>query len=102
MPVCSCCPNFISPGVPRCENCAEPAGDLFDCPTCGSEVLVGERQCLRCGYYISADGKKGSGSPMSDFDEDLAGDGYEDQDEFEEEEEEEQDSDSEDEDDEFY
>ena len=102
MPVCMCCPNFISPGVPRCENCGEPAGELFDCPTCGSEVLKGEGQCLRCGYYISADGTKGGETPMSVFDEPgLEGDGYEDQDEFEEEEED-QSSESDDEDDEFY
>ncbi len=101
MPVCMCCPNFISPGVARCENCAEPAGTLFDCPVCGSEVLEGETFCHRCNSYISADGKRGGDTPMADFDEPgLEGDGYEDQDEFEEEEEE-QDSDS-DEDDESY
>jgi predicted nucleic acid-binding Zn ribbon protein len=99
-----CCPNFISPGVARCENCAEPAGPLFDCPVCGSEVLEGETYCNRCSSYISKDGTRGGDAPMSDFDENLAGDGYEDEDEFEEEEEEEEDSDSdfEDEDDEFY
>jgi len=98
-----CCPNFISPGVPRCENCAEPAGELFNCPTCGSEVLVGERQCLQCHYYISADGKRGGDTPVADFDEPgLEGDGYEDQDEFEEEEEEEEQNSDSDEDDESY
>ena len=99
MPVCNSCPNFISPGVPRCENCNSPAGELFDCPTCGTDVLVGETYCRRCNSYISSDGKKGGGTPMSVFDEPgLEGDGYEDQDEFEEEEEEvEEDSDSEDE-----
>jgi len=98
-----CCPNFISPGVPRCENCAEPAGELFNCPTCGSEVLVGARQCLQCHYYISADGKRGGDTPVADFDEPgLEGDGYEDQDEFEEEEEEEEQNSDSDEDDESY
>ena len=59
MPVCMCCPNFISPGVARCENCAEPAGPLFDCPVCGSEVLKGETYCNRCNSYISKDGTRG-------------------------------------------
>jgi hypothetical protein len=54
-----CCPNFISPGVARCENCAEPAGPLFDCPVCGSEVLKGETYCYRCSSYISKDGTRG-------------------------------------------
>ena len=76
MPVCMCCPNFISPGVPRCENCGEPAGKLFDCPVCGSEVLEGETYCRRCDSYLSKDGKRGSDSAWDvsedrDYDDEL-------------------------------
>ncbi len=84
MPVCNCCPNFISPGVARCENCAEPAGPLFDCPNCGSEVLEGETYCNRCRSDISKD----------DTDDDSAWEASEDPDEFE--------QDRSDEDDEVY
>ena len=86
MPVCMCCPNFISPGVARCENCNSPAGELFDCPVCGTDVLKGETYCNRCRSYISNDGTRGGDSPMSDFDEEFADDGFEDHEEFEEEE----------------
>ena len=68
MPVCQCCPNFISPGVERCENCATPAGALADCPTCGREVLRGSEQCRHCGYYINDDGDEGSEYPFPETD----------------------------------
>jgi predicted nucleic acid-binding Zn ribbon protein len=80
-----CCPNFISPGVARCENCAEPAGPLFDCPVCGSEVLKGETYCNRCKSYISKDGTRG-GDTAWDVSEDREfDDGDEDLDEFDDE-----------------
>lgn len=60
MPVCNSCPNFISPGVARCENCNSPAGELFDCPNCRSEMLVGDNQCPQCHSYISDDGEESS------------------------------------------
>jgi len=64
MPVCSCCPNFISPGVERCENCATPVGELAECPTCLAEILAGSTQCRHCGYFISDDGSEGSEYPF--------------------------------------
>lgn len=93
MPVCNCCPNFISPGVARCENCAEPAGPLFDCPVCGSEVLEGETYCRRCNSYLSKDGARGSDSAW-DVSEDRDFDDANEPDDFEE--------DRSDEDDEVY
>lgn len=68
MPVCRCCPNFISPGVERCENCATPVGDLIKCPNCYSEILEGSSQCRHCGYYISDDGREASEYEFSDND----------------------------------
>jgi hypothetical protein len=94
MPVCMCCPNFISPGVARCENCAEPAGPLFDCPVCGSEVLKGETYCYRCSSYISKDGTRGSYSEWEVSEDREFDDADEDADEFE--------QDRSDEDDEVY
>jgi hypothetical protein len=83
MPVCNCCPNFISPGVARCENCAEPAGPLFDCPVCGSEVLKGETYCYRCSSYISKDGTRGGDSSWDVSEDREFDDVVEDADEFE-------------------
>jgi hypothetical protein len=60
MPVCSCCPNFISPDVERCENCATPVGKLATCPNCYREILKDISQCRHCGFYISADGDEAS------------------------------------------
>ena len=94
MPVCNCCPNFISPGVARCENCAEPAGPLFDCPVCGSEVLKGETYCNRCSSYISKDGTRGGYSEWEVSEDREFDDADEDADEFE--------QDHSDEDDEVY
>ena len=91
MPVCMCCPNFISPGVARCENCAEPAGPLFDCPVCGSEVLKGETYCNRCSSYISKDGTRGGYSEWEVSEDREFDDVVEDADEFEQELEEESD-----------
>ena len=76
MPVCMCCPNFISPGVARCENCNSPAGELFDCPVCGTDVLKGETYCNRCSSYISKDGTPGGDSAWDvsedrDYDDEL-------------------------------
>jgi len=85
MPVCNCCPNFISPGVARCENCNSPAGELFDCPVCGNDVLKGETYCHRCRSYISKDGTRGDDSPW-DVSEDREFDNFDDEndpDEFE-------------------
>jgi len=91
MPVCMCCPNFISPGVARCENCNSPAGELFDCPVCGNDVLKGETYCYRCHSYISKDGTRG-GESSWDVSEDREFDNaLEDPDEFESEREEESD-----------
>jgi hypothetical protein len=91
MPVCNCCPNFISPGVARCENCNSPAGELFDCPVCGNDVLKGETYCYRCHSYISKDGTRG-GESSWDVSEDREFDNaLEDPDEFESEREEESD-----------
>jgi hypothetical protein len=83
MPVCNCCPNFISPGVARCENCAEPAGPLFDCPVCGTELLKGETHCYRCSSYISKDGTRGSYSEWEVSEDREFDDADEDADEFE-------------------
>ena len=94
MPVCNCCPNFISPGVACCENCAEPAGPLFDWPVCGSEVLKGETYCYRCSSYISKDGTRGSYSEWEVSEDREFDDADEDADEFE--------QDRSDEDDEVY
>ena len=93
MPVCQCCPNFISPGVPRCENCNSPAGELFDCPVCGTDVLKGETYCRRCNSYISKDGTRGSDSAW-DVSEDRNYDD-DDDDDFEDEDDREEDEDSE-------
>ena len=85
MPVCNCCPNFISPGVARCENCNSPAGELFDCPVCGTDVLKGETYCNRCSSYLSKDGTRGSYSAW-DVSEDREFDNFDDEndpDEFE-------------------
>ena len=82
MPVCNCCPNFISPGVARCENCAEPAGELFDCPVCGNDVLKGETYCNRCRSYISKDGTRGGDSSWDVSDDSEFDDAIEDPDEF--------------------
>jgi hypothetical protein len=91
MPDCNCCPNFISPGVARCENCNSPAGELFDCPVCGNDVLKGETYCYRCHSYISKDGTRG-GESSWDVSEDREFDNaLEDPDEFESEREEESD-----------
>ena len=84
MPVCMCCPNFISPGVARCENCAEPAGPLFDCPVCGSEVLEGETYCNRCSSHISKDGTRGSYSEWDVSEDREFDDAVENPDEFQE------------------
>jgi len=94
MPVCNCCPNFISPGVARCENCNSPAGDLFDCPVCGNDVLKGETYCNRCRSYISKDGTRGGDSAWEVSEDRESDDAIEDPDEFEE--------DRSDEDDEVY
>jgi hypothetical protein len=94
VPVCKCCPNFISPGVARCENCAEPAGPLFDCPVCGTELLKGETHCNRCSSYISKDGTRGSYSAWDISEDREFDDVVEDPDEFE--------QDRSDEDDEVY
>jgi predicted amidophosphoribosyltransferase len=86
-----CCPNFISPGIARCENCNSPAGELFDCPVCGNDVLKGETYCYRCHSYISKDGTRG-GESSWDVSEDREFDNaLEDPDEFESEREEESD-----------
>jgi hypothetical protein len=77
-----CCPNFISAGVTRCENCNAPAGDLFDCPVCGTELLEGETYCDRCYSYISKDGTRGSSSSW-DVSEDREFDDDDDLEEFE-------------------
>ena len=82
MPVCNCCPNFISPGVARCENCNSPAGELFDCPVCGTDVLKGETYCNRCRSYISKDGTRGGDSPWDVSDDREFNDAIEDPDEF--------------------
>jgi hypothetical protein len=94
MPVCSCCPNFISPGVARCENCNSPAGELFDCPVCGNDVLKGETYCHRCRSFISKDGTRGGDTAWEVSDDREFDNDVEDPDEFE--------DDRSDEDDEVY
>ena len=94
MPVCMCCPNFISPGIARCENCNSPAGELFDCPVCGNDVLKGETYCYRCHSYISKDGTRGGDSSWDVSEDREFDDAVEDSDEFE--------QDHSDEDDEVY
>jgi hypothetical protein len=68
MPVCQCCPNFVSPGIERCENCATPVGKLAECPNCYREILKDVSKCRHCGYYISDDGREASEYKFSDRD----------------------------------
>jgi len=78
MPVCQCCPNFISPGVERCETCATPVGPITQCPECLRDILEDSEQCRHCGTYLHHDEDSSDDYTFTD-DDPSDGEGFDDE-----------------------